>query len=99
MAKIGKQLIAENINTYLLNINQMLIIKENGEYELQLKMDSLLQSLFLEIANLLDSYNVSICKYPPCNKLVFSTKINLQNVVAIIIIQIIKDLLTATLKN
>ena len=74
IAKIGKQLIVENINTYTSNINYILSIEKNGEYQLQLISKSLLQSIFLEMANILNNYNVSICKYPPCNNLVFSTK-------------------------
>ena len=70
----GKQLILETINMYTLNINYTLSIEKNGEYKLQLISQSLLQSLFLEMANILNSYNVSICKYPPCNNPVFSTK-------------------------
>lgn len=70
----GKQLILENINMYTSNINYTLSIKENGEYKLQLLSESLLQSLFLEMANILNNYNVSICRYPPCNNPVFSTK-------------------------
>lgn len=73
-AEFGKKLIAENINIYISNINYLLSVEESGEYILEFKSNSLLQSIFFEIANYLGSYNASICKYPPCNKLVFSTR-------------------------
>lgn len=72
--EFGKQFILENINIYTSNINYRLSIEANGEYKLQLVSESLLQSLFLEMANILNNYNVTICKYPPCNNPVFSTK-------------------------
>ena len=74
VAEFGKKLIAENINIYISNINYLLSVEESGEYILEFKSNSLLQSIFFEIANYLGSYNASICKYPPCNKLVFSTR-------------------------
>lgn len=74
ITEFGKQFILENINIYTSNINYRLSIEANGEYKLQLVSESLLQSLFLEMANILNNYNVTICKYPPCNNPVFSTK-------------------------
>ena len=73
VAKLGKQILIENINTYISNINYSLSLDENGEYDLQFRSRSLLQSFFFEIAQFLDGYVVSICKYPPCNNLVLST--------------------------
>lgn len=69
-----KRLILENVNMYTSNINYTLGIEANGEYKLQLVSESLLQSIFLEMANILNNYDVSICKYPSCNNPVFSTK-------------------------
>lgn len=74
ITEFGKQFILENINIYTSNINYTLSIEAEGEYKLQLMSESLLQSIFLEMASILNNYNVSICKYPPCNNPVFSTK-------------------------
>lgn len=73
---MAQKLIVETINTYTENINYELSIaaekKNNKNYELNLVSKSLLQSIFLEIGNLLNYCQITICKYKKCNNPVIS---------------------------
>jgi hypothetical protein len=73
VTNLSQRLIAETINIYTSNINYETIITDSN-YLLQLKSPSLLQSIFLEIGNILNNYDITICKYRKCNLPVISSK-------------------------
>lgn len=74
ITKFAKLLVQDTINTYISNINFELSLSTNNNYTFKPKSDSLLQSIFLEIANTLNNYQVTLCNLPSCNNLVISHK-------------------------
>ncbi len=70
----GKQLLTETINSFTTNVNYRMDLDEKGNYQTTLVSDTLLQGIFFKMADLLNSYNVTICKYRHCNNPVFSLK-------------------------
>lgn len=72
--KLSRQIITETINSFTQNINYRLDADEKGLYAVTLVSESLIQSIFLKMADILNKYNITICKYRKCNNPVFSLK-------------------------
>lgn len=70
----GKQLLTETINSFTTNVNYRMYLDEKGSYQTNLVSGTLLQGIFFKMADLLNSYDVTICKYRHCKNPVFSLK-------------------------
>ena len=71
---LSRELIIEIINSFIPNINYQLAANEDGQYSVTLISESLLQSIFLRMSDILNKYNITICKYCNCKNPVFSLK-------------------------
>lgn len=71
---IAQKLIVETINSFTENINHKLYVDEKGQYNVNFISESFLQNIFLMMSDILNTYNVTVCKYRYCNNPVFSLK-------------------------
>lgn len=71
---LSRQLIIDTINSFTQNINYRLEADDKGHYNIALVSESLLQDIFLKMADILNKYNITVCKYRKCNNPVFSLK-------------------------
>lgn len=72
--QLSRQLITDTINSFTQNINYRLDADEKGHYYVTLVSESLIQGIFFKMADILNNYNITICKYRKCNNPVFSLK-------------------------
>ena len=70
----AQKLIVETINSFTEDINHRLYVDEKGQYHVDIISESLLQTLFLMMSDILNTYNITICKYRRCNNPVLSLK-------------------------